>query len=74
MFIILVILIIRRENIATPSVYIFVFANEVFDKNYTNISVKEYNKFMFDLLRSHISPWNIPSPLASKYFAGPSSM
>ena len=62
----------RGENIATPSGYIFVFDHEVLNKNYINISVMEYDKFMFDVLRTHTSPWNIPSPLASKYLSGPS--
>ena len=30
-----------KENIATPSRYTFVFVNEVFNKNYTSISVIE---------------------------------
>jgi len=64
----------RGENIATPSRYIFVFDHEVLNKNYINISDIEYNKFALDTLRTQISPWNIPSPLASKYLAGLSNI
>ena len=62
---------LKRENIATPSRYIFVFANEVSNKNYIKISVPVYNKSTPVKLYTQTSPWNIPSPLASKYFAGP---
>ena len=48
--------IIRRENIATPSGYIFVFGNEVFNKCYTNISVITKSKFAVDTFCAQISP------------------
>ena len=48
--------IIRGENIATPSRYIFVFGNEVFNKCYTNISVITKSKFAVDTFCAQISP------------------
>jgi len=62
----------RGENIATPPKYIFVFVNEVFDINYTNISVMTKSKSTGDTLCAHTTPWKIPSPLASKCCTGPS--
>ena len=55
----------KRENIATPSGYIFVFRDEVLNINYTNISVKTNSKSVGDTLSTQIAPWNNPSPLAS---------
>ena len=46
----------RRENIATPPEYIFVFVNEVFDINYTNISVMTKSKSTGDTLCAHTTP------------------
>ena len=76
--------IITGENIATPSVIylflstkylyinIFVFANKVFNKCYTNISVATKSKSESDIFCTHIAPWKIPSPFASKCCTGPS--
>ena len=46
----------RRGNIATPTVYIFVFVNEVFNKCYTNISVMTKTKSIDDTFCAHIAP------------------
>ena len=46
----------RRENIATPSGYIFVFGNEVFNKCYINISVMTKTKSIDDTFCAHIAP------------------
>ena len=46
----------RRENIETPPEYIFVFVNEVFDINYTNISVMTKIKSTGDTLCAHTTP------------------
>jgi len=48
--------ILRRENIATPSGYIFLFVDEVFTKCYTNISVITKSKSIVDTFFTHISP------------------
>ena len=39
-----------EANIETLPRYIFVFVNEVLNKNYTNISVAEWSKFVPDVL------------------------
>ena len=46
----------KRENIATPSGYIFVFANEVFNKNYCKISVTATSTSAVELLDTQIFP------------------
>ena len=51
-----VILYFWGENIATPSVYIFVFVNEVLNKYYTNISAIVRSKSAVDTFCTQISP------------------
>jgi len=61
----------QEENIATPPKYIFVFVNEVFNKNYRSISETEYQKSMSEAFDTQISPWKMSAPSASKEFNDP---
>ena len=55
-----------EANIETLPYIIFVFVNEVFNKNYWSISVKLYQKSESETLYAQISPWKISTPSASK--------
>ena len=57
MFVIQFIQFMKKEGEHSNSLRnIFVFANEVFNKNYINISVAAYSKFLIDWLYIHTSP------------------
>ena len=57
---------------SNPLRNISVFANEVLNKNYINISIVTNIKSAGDIFCTHIVPWNIPSPFASMCCIGPS--